>query len=66
MVLLNVFSEYAGASEAAYVLPKPVTHESKASMCVVCMSIVLIDSKSRVGTTLVIEQEVADRGVVKS
>ncbi len=65
-VLLNVFSEYAGASEAAYVPPKPVTHEAKASTCEVCMGIILVDSKARVGTTLVIEQKVADRGVVKS
>jgi hypothetical protein len=64
--LTDCFGKRARASEAVYVLCKPVVHESKALAGKVGMRLKLVNSKAHVAASPVVEQEVADRGVLKS
>jgi hypothetical protein len=65
-LLTDGFGEHTWASKAAYVLRKIIVHEAKAQTGKVNMRLNLVDSEARVAASPDVEEEVADRGVLKS
>lgn len=65
-LLPYIFSENTRLPEAAYILDKHVIHQMKALTGKAGMGISLVNPYARVATTPTVDQEIADRGVLKS